>query len=188
MSETSFILVHSFIFMILTVLPLWWFFRQATNLITKKELLTMDPDTDDSQLVYEITAEPKHGFLESKQKPGSGVTTFTQGTEPGLLLAPQPPLGGRGMFSAGLLTITNAEKHLRRADGRQSVLSQRLNTSEGRLIISQSQALSSLFCRVCTFANCLLLVSPLEGENELKNCEPITTFAFILKPFISPEL
>lgn len=57
-------------------------FLQATNLITKKELLTMDPDTDDNQLVYEITAEPKHGFLESKQKPGSAVTTFTQGTEP----------------------------------------------------------------------------------------------------------
>lgn len=54
--------------------------RQATNLITKRELLTMDPDTDDEQLVYEITAEPKHGFLESKQKPGDPVTTFTQGT------------------------------------------------------------------------------------------------------------
>lgn len=54
--------------------------RQATNLITKRELLTMDPDTDDEQLVYEITAEPKHGFLESKQKPGNPVTTFTQGT------------------------------------------------------------------------------------------------------------
>lgn len=52
--------------------------NKATNLITKKELLTMDPDTDDGQLVYEITAEPKHGFLESKQKPGSAVTTFTQ--------------------------------------------------------------------------------------------------------------
>lgn len=54
---------------------------QATNLITKKELLTMDPDTDDGQLVYEITAEPKHGFLESKLKPGSPAHTFTQGTQ-----------------------------------------------------------------------------------------------------------
>ncbi|XP_032434237.1 extracellular matrix organizing protein FRAS1 isoform X1 [Xiphophorus hellerii] len=52
--------------------------NKATNLITKKELLTMDPDTDDGQLVYEITAEPKHGFLESKLKPGNPVTTFTQ--------------------------------------------------------------------------------------------------------------
>lgn len=73
---------------------------QATNLITKKELLTMDPDTDDSQLVYEITAEPKHGFLESKQKPGSAVTTFTQGTEPRaepcVGLAPQPLVGKAG--------------------------------------------------------------------------------------------
>ncbi|TNM90094.1 hypothetical protein fugu_004328 [Takifugu bimaculatus] len=40
--------------------------NKATNLITKKELLTMDPDTDDGQLVYQITTEPKHGFLESK--------------------------------------------------------------------------------------------------------------------------
>lgn len=40
----------------------------------------MDPDTDDGQLVYEVTAEPKHGFLESKVKPGSAVTSFTQGT------------------------------------------------------------------------------------------------------------
>lgn len=55
--------------------------HQATNLITKKELLTMDPDTDDGQLVYEITTEPKHGFLESKLKPGNPITTFTQGTQ-----------------------------------------------------------------------------------------------------------
>jgi len=41
----------------------------------------VDPDTDDGQLLYEITAEPKHGFLESKLKPGSSITTFTQGTE-----------------------------------------------------------------------------------------------------------
>lgn len=54
---------------------------QATNLITKKELLTMDPDTDDGQLVYEVTTEPKHGFLESKLKPGNPITTFTQGTQ-----------------------------------------------------------------------------------------------------------
>ncbi|XP_035766601.1 extracellular matrix protein FRAS1 [Neolamprologus brichardi] len=52
--------------------------NKATNLITKKELLTMDPDTDDGQLVYEITTEPKHGFLESKLKPGNPITTFTQ--------------------------------------------------------------------------------------------------------------
>ncbi|KAM4616687.1 extracellular matrix organizing protein FRAS1 [Polymixia lowei] len=52
--------------------------NKATNLITKKELLTMDPDTDDGQLVYEVTTGPKHGFLESKIKPGNPVTTFTQ--------------------------------------------------------------------------------------------------------------
>ncbi|XP_071256392.1 extracellular matrix organizing protein FRAS1-like [Salvelinus alpinus] len=52
--------------------------NKATNLISKKELLTMDPDTDDGQLVYEVTAEPKHGYLESKLKPGTPITTFTQ--------------------------------------------------------------------------------------------------------------
>ena len=54
---------------------------QATNLISKKELLTMDPDTEDGQLVYQVTTEPKHGFLESKLKPGSPISTFTQGTQ-----------------------------------------------------------------------------------------------------------
>ncbi|XP_042177181.1 extracellular matrix organizing protein FRAS1-like [Oncorhynchus tshawytscha] len=52
--------------------------NKATNLISKKELLTIDPDTDDGQLVYEVTAEPKHGFLQSKLKPGAPITTFTQ--------------------------------------------------------------------------------------------------------------
>ncbi|XP_013870055.1 extracellular matrix organizing protein FRAS1 [Austrofundulus limnaeus] len=52
--------------------------NKATNLISRKELLTVDPDTDDGQLVYEVTAEPKHGFLESKLKPGGSVSTFTQ--------------------------------------------------------------------------------------------------------------
>ncbi|XP_025062352.1 extracellular matrix protein FRAS1 isoform X12 [Alligator sinensis] len=51
---------------------------KATNLITKKELLTMDPDTEDKQLIYEITAGPKHGYVESKLRPGIAVTTFTQ--------------------------------------------------------------------------------------------------------------
>ncbi|KAG7271527.1 hypothetical protein CRUP_007516 [Coryphaenoides rupestris] len=52
--------------------------NKATNLITKKTLLTLDPDTEDSQLVYEVTTGPKHGFLESKLKPGNPITTFTQ--------------------------------------------------------------------------------------------------------------
>ncbi|XP_046872768.1 extracellular matrix protein FRAS1 isoform X2 [Hypomesus transpacificus] len=52
--------------------------NKATNLISKKELLTMDPDTEDGQLVYQVTTEPKHGFLESKLKPGSPISTFTQ--------------------------------------------------------------------------------------------------------------
>ncbi|XP_062964839.1 extracellular matrix organizing protein FRAS1 isoform X1 [Cynocephalus volans] len=51
---------------------------KATNLITKKELLTMDPDTEDPQLVYEITSGPKHGYVENKLQPGRAAATFTQ--------------------------------------------------------------------------------------------------------------
>uniref|UniRef100_A0A8C4U634 VWFC domain-containing protein n=1 Tax=Falco tinnunculus TaxID=100819 RepID=A0A8C4U634_FALTI len=51
---------------------------KATNLITKKELLTTDPDTDDKQLIYEITTGPRNGYVENKLKPGTPVTTFTQ--------------------------------------------------------------------------------------------------------------
>ncbi|OXB58880.1 hypothetical protein ASZ78_012724 [Callipepla squamata] len=51
---------------------------KATNLITKKELLTTDPDTDDKQLIYEITNGPRNGYVENKLKPGKAVTTFSQ--------------------------------------------------------------------------------------------------------------
>nr|CAI9707391.1 unnamed protein product [Rangifer tarandus platyrhynchus] len=51
---------------------------KATNLITKKELLTVDPDTEDMQLVYEITTGPKHGHVENKLQPGRAAATFTQ--------------------------------------------------------------------------------------------------------------
>lgn len=39
----------------------------------------MDPDTEDKQLIYEMTAEAKHGHVEKKLQPGVPVTTFTQG-------------------------------------------------------------------------------------------------------------
>lgn len=48
-------------------------------MISKKELLTIDPDTDDGQLTYEVTTEAKHGYLESKLNPGKPITSFTQG-------------------------------------------------------------------------------------------------------------
>ncbi|XP_045849209.1 extracellular matrix organizing protein FRAS1 isoform X2 [Meles meles] len=51
---------------------------KATNLITKKELLTMDPDTEDQHLIYEITAGPKHGYVENKLQPERAAVTFTQ--------------------------------------------------------------------------------------------------------------
>uniref|UniRef100_A0ACB8E9A0 Extracellular matrix protein fras1 n=1 Tax=Sphaerodactylus townsendi TaxID=933632 RepID=A0ACB8E9A0_9SAUR len=43
------------------------------NLITKKELLTVDPDTEDKQLIYEITTGPRHGYVEKKLQPGTPV-------------------------------------------------------------------------------------------------------------------
>ncbi|KAM9823010.1 extracellular matrix organizing protein FRAS1 [Syngnathus typhle] len=52
--------------------------NKATNVISKKELLTVDPDTEDEQLVYEVTVEPKHGLLESIAAPGARVSSFTQ--------------------------------------------------------------------------------------------------------------
>ncbi|XP_051540724.1 extracellular matrix organizing protein FRAS1-like [Myxocyprinus asiaticus] len=52
--------------------------NKSTNLISKKELFTIDPDTDDGQLTYEVTSEPKHGYLESKLKSGKPITSFTQ--------------------------------------------------------------------------------------------------------------
>ncbi|XP_053317651.1 extracellular matrix organizing protein FRAS1 [Spea bombifrons] len=51
---------------------------KASNFITKKELMTIDPDTEDKQLVYEISSGPNHGYLENKLKPGVSVSTFTQ--------------------------------------------------------------------------------------------------------------
>lgn len=39
----------------------------------------MDPDTEDSQLVYEITMGPMHGYVENKLQPGRATATFTQG-------------------------------------------------------------------------------------------------------------
>ena len=39
----------------------------------------MDPDTEDLQLVYEITTGPEHGHMENKLQPGRAAATFTQG-------------------------------------------------------------------------------------------------------------
>ncbi|KAM9330542.1 extracellular matrix organizing protein FRAS1 [Gastrophryne carolinensis] len=51
---------------------------KASNYITKKELMTIDPDTDDKQLIYEILSGPTHGYLENKLKPGVVLNSFTQ--------------------------------------------------------------------------------------------------------------
>ncbi|KAM4706664.1 extracellular matrix organizing protein FRAS1 [Discoglossus pictus] len=51
---------------------------KATNIISKKELMTMDPDTEDKQLVYEISSGPYHGYIENKLRPGNVLTSFTQ--------------------------------------------------------------------------------------------------------------
>lgn len=39
----------------------------------------MDPDTEDSQLIYEVTTGPMHGYVENKLQPGRLAATFTQG-------------------------------------------------------------------------------------------------------------
>ncbi|XP_036384589.1 extracellular matrix protein FRAS1-like [Megalops cyprinoides] len=52
--------------------------NKVATVISKKELLAMDPDTDDAQLVYEVTTGPKHGFLESSLRPGTPISNFTQ--------------------------------------------------------------------------------------------------------------
>lgn len=44
----------------------------------------MDPDTEDPQLVYEITMGPKHGYVENKLQPGRAAAMFTQGGTGGL--------------------------------------------------------------------------------------------------------
>lgn len=46
----------------------------------------MDPDTEDSQLIYEVTTGPMHGYVENKLQPGRVVATFTQGVFLGTLL------------------------------------------------------------------------------------------------------
>ncbi|OCT97312.1 hypothetical protein XELAEV_18009537mg [Xenopus laevis] len=51
---------------------------KATNFITKKELMTMDPDTENKNLIYEISSGPSHGHLQNKLKPGAQLTSFTQ--------------------------------------------------------------------------------------------------------------
>lgn len=43
----------------------------------------MDPDTEDVQLVYEITTGPNHGYVENKLQPGRVAVTFTQGGDSG---------------------------------------------------------------------------------------------------------
>ncbi|XP_069782867.1 extracellular matrix organizing protein FRAS1 [Narcine bancroftii] len=66
---------------IITNLGLQWLEymdSKPMNLITKRELLTIDPDTEDKHLVYELTSEPSHGHLENKLRPGASLKTFTQ--------------------------------------------------------------------------------------------------------------
>ncbi|XP_075060088.1 extracellular matrix organizing protein FRAS1 [Mixophyes fleayi] len=51
---------------------------KSLNYISKKELMTIDPDTEEKQLIYDILSGPKHGYLENKLKPGIILSTFTQ--------------------------------------------------------------------------------------------------------------
>ncbi|KAL4617481.1 extracellular matrix protein FRAS1-like [Arapaima gigas] len=51
--------------------------NKVTNVISKKELLSLDPEG--GAIVYEVTTEPLHGFLEFKLNAGVPVHTFSQG-------------------------------------------------------------------------------------------------------------
>ncbi|KPP66085.1 hypothetical protein Z043_115451, partial [Scleropages formosus] len=50
--------------------------NKVTSVISKKELLSVDPE--DREIVYEVTAEPVHGSLESRLSAGIRIRTFTQ--------------------------------------------------------------------------------------------------------------
>ncbi|KAJ8286924.1 hypothetical protein GJAV_G00044950 [Gymnothorax javanicus] len=52
--------------------------NKAVNLISAKELLTEDMNTEAGLLVYEAVAGPRLGCLEASLEPGTPITTFTQ--------------------------------------------------------------------------------------------------------------
>jgi len=49
------------------------------NVLTKRVLLTEDPDTPPDLIFYTITSEPRHGHLESSLDSGTAIKMFTQG-------------------------------------------------------------------------------------------------------------
>ncbi|XP_033117888.1 extracellular matrix protein FRAS1-like [Anneissia japonica] len=51
---------------------------KAVGLITDTNLQAIDNDTPNNQLVYTVTTQPSHGFLESSAYPGARIATFTQ--------------------------------------------------------------------------------------------------------------
>lgn len=121
-------------------------FIQATNLITKKELLSTDPDTDDKQLIYEITSGPRNGYVESKLNPGTAVATFTQGMELGCFLWPLDFLFSSASSSRKLVGGGNKERWERRSQGANLKGSQKQEVNFGLIaeICCNTQGFSKL--------------------------------------------
>lgn len=53
--------------------------NKAVKVITKRDLLTQDPDTGADMIIYTVTSEPRHGYLENILEMGRKITSFTQG-------------------------------------------------------------------------------------------------------------
>jgi len=42
-------------------------------------LLTEDPDTEPNRIIYTVTSDPRHGYLESTRREGQEIKSFSQG-------------------------------------------------------------------------------------------------------------
>ena len=64
---------------ILSVFDFFILFK-AFGVIGKKALLTEDPDTEPDRILYSVTSDPRHGYLESTSNEGRLIRSFSQGT------------------------------------------------------------------------------------------------------------
>ncbi|CAK8671603.1 unnamed protein product [Clavelina lepadiformis] len=52
--------------------------NKALSVITKRLLLTEDPDTEPEHIIYTVTSDPRHGHLESTLNSGDPIRRFSQ--------------------------------------------------------------------------------------------------------------
>nr|XP_039273813.1 extracellular matrix protein FRAS1-like [Styela clava] len=52
--------------------------NKAMGVISKRQLLTEDPDTSADMITYTITSDPRHGHIESNLQPGHPLKAFSQ--------------------------------------------------------------------------------------------------------------